>query len=81
MIMVNYLYRFNFPKMVFLYQDPKGDRVGTSTAGITTVITQTGPGTANNVEWENKIASLEKMIVELKTENETLKVSNSYTIA
>ena len=55
--------------------------MGTSTAGITTVITQTGPGTANNVEWENKIASLEKMIVELKKENETLKVSNSYTIA
>ena len=61
--------------MVFLYQDPNGERVGTTTVGISTVVTQNGPGTLSTAEWGSKVASLEKLIVELKSENETLKVS------
>ena len=66
--------------MVLLYQDPKGERVGTSTFGIPTTTTQTGSGTvkSNNImELENKVTSLEKLIAELKNENEALKVSDS----
>lgn len=39
----------------------------------TTATTQMA--TKSNMEWESKLASLEKIIAELKNENETLKVS------
>ena len=64
--------------MVLLYQDPKGEQVGT-TLGMTTNTTQTGVGTATtkvNLELESKVASLEKLITELRNENEALKMVN-----
>ena len=66
--------------MILLYKDPKGAQVGT-TLQITTDATQTGSGgtemTKVNLELESKVASLEKLITELRNENETLKVSDS----
>lgn len=69
-------------KMILLYQDPKGDRIGTCTAtmGITTVTTQTGNAAPMNTALANKVAALEKIITELRNENETLKVSNMLLI-
>lgn len=68
--------------MILLYQDPKGERVGTctSTKGITTVTTQAGHGDATtiNTALANKVAALEKTITELRNENETLKVSTMH---
>ena len=68
-------------KMILLYQDPKGERIGTctSTKGITTITTtQTGHGDAapTITALANKVAALEKTIAELRNENEALKVSN-----
>ena len=65
--------------MILLYQDPKGEQVGTTLA-MTTSTTQTGSGTVRtkvNLELESKVASLEKLITELRNENEALKVSDS----
>ena len=64
--------------MVLLYQDPKGEQVGTTLrmATSTTPIgagTVTVSGTKVNLELESKVASLEKLITELRNENETLK--------
>ena len=70
--------------MILLYQDPKGEQVGTTTFRVTTTTTQTGSGTVRtkvNLELESKVASLEKLITELKNENEALKVSDPYLIA
>jgi hypothetical protein len=64
--------------MVLLYQDPKGETVGT-TLRMTANTTQTGSDTARtkvNLELESKVASLEKLITELRNENEILKVSD-----
>ena len=64
--------------MVLLYQDPKGKQVGTSLRIATnTSTTETGIGAATtkvNLELESKVASLEKLITELRNENETLKM-------
>ena len=49
--------------MIMLYQDPKGEQVGTT---ITTVTTQIGSGTVRIQELESKVASLEKLITELR---------------
>ena len=69
--------------MILLYKDPKGAQVGT-TLQITTDATQTGSGgtemTKVNLELESKVASLEKLITELRNENETLKVSDSNSV-
>ena len=64
--------------MILLYKDPKGAQVGT-TLQITTDATQTVSGGTErtNLELESKVASLEKLISELRNENETLKVSDS----
>ena len=65
--------------MILLYQDPKGEQVCT-TLTVTTTTTQTGSGTVRtkvNLELESKVASLEKLITELRNENESLKVSDS----
>ena len=62
--------------MVLLYQDPKGKQEGTSLRTATNT-TQTGVGTATtkvNLEMESKVASLEKLITELRNENEALKM-------
>ena len=57
--------------MILLYQDPKGEKLGTTTfTGISTTTTKV------NLELESKVASLEKLITELKNENEALKVSD-----
>ena len=62
--------------MILLYQDPKGEKVGTTTfTGISSTATKV------NLELESKVASLEKLITELKNENEALKVSDPYLIA
>ena len=66
--------------MVLLYQDPKGKQVGT-TLRMATNTTQTGVGTAMtkvNLELESKVASLEKLITELRNENEALKMVSGY---
>ena len=66
--------------MVLLYQDPKGKQVST-TLRMTTNTTQTGVGTATtkvNLELESKVASLEKLITELRNENEVLKMVSGY---
>ena len=65
--------------MILLYQDPKGEQVGT-TLQRTANATQSRSGTVStkiNLELESKVASLEKLVSELRNENETLKVSNS----
>ena len=67
--------------MVLLYQDPKGEQVGT-TLRMATSTTPTGAGTVTvtvsgtkvNLELESKVASLEKLITELRNENEALKM-------
>ena len=64
--------------MILLYKDPTGAQVG-ATLQITSDATQTGSGgterTKVNLELESKVASLEKLITELRNENETLKAS------
>ena len=63
--------------MVLLYQDSEGEQVGI-TLGMATNMTPTRAGTTVagtkvNLELESKVASLEKLITELRNENETLK--------
>ena len=47
--------------------------------GVMTTTTQIAA--KSNMEWESKLASLEKTITELRNENETLKVSACITFA
>ena len=73
--------------MVLLYQDPKGEQVGTTTLRMATSTTPTGAGTVTvtvsgtkvNLELESKVASLEKLITELRNENEALKTVSGYS--
>ena len=69
--------------MILLYKDPTGAQVG-ATLQITSDATQTGSGSTErtkvNLELESKVASLEKLITELRNENETLKVSDSNSV-
>ena len=63
--------------MVLLYQDSEGEQVGI-TLGMATNMTPTRAGTTVagtkvNLELESKVASLEKLITELRNENEALK--------
>ena len=68
-------------QMILLYQDPKGELVGTTLRMTTNAnVTQTGSGPTvrekvNPSELESKVASLEKLVTELRNENEALKVS------
>ena len=70
--------------MILLYQDPKGKQVGTTLQMTTSAAqSQSGSGTIRtkvNLELESKVASLEKLITELRNENETLKVSDSNSV-
>ena len=64
--------------MVLLYQDPKREQVGTSTLGIPSATNHNGSDIVKtNMELKNKLASMEKLITELKNENRAIKVSNS----
>ena len=58
--------------MVMLYHDPKGESLsGATTVGITT-ITTTRAGTS---DWESKVISLEKTVMELRNQIEILRVT------
>ena len=71
--------------MILLYQDPKGELVGTTLRMTTNAnVAQTGSGPTvrskvNPSELESKVASLEKLVTELRNENEALKVSTCMT--